>query len=178
MRLIIALPLVVAVALAACDKKAADTPKTVEQAAEQVKQLAKPEPGKYKSTVKVLEFDIPGLPPEQAKQMKKVMGDAAAQSHEFCLTPEDVEKGYEEMVKKSSEGSCTFAKFETSANSLDAKMTCDMDEGAKADMTLTGTMAPTKSVMVMEIDHNSPQLPGGKVHTKMEVTNERIGDCG
>lgn len=177
MRLIIALPLAAAVALAACDKKAEDAPKTIEQAAEQAKQLAKPEPGQYKSTVKVLEFDIPGLPPEQAKQMKKAMGDAGGQSHEFCLTQEDVEKGYEEMIRKSSEGNCTFAKFETSANSLDARMTCDMDQGAKAEMTMQGTMSPTRSVMVMEIDHNAPQAPGGKIHTKMEVTNERIGDC-
>lgn len=176
MRLIFALPLAAAVVLAGCDKKA-DTPKTMEQAAEQAKQMARPEPGKYRSSVKMLEFDIPGLPPAQAEQMKKSMGGTTSQSHEFCLTAKDVEQGYEEMVKKSAEGNCTFEKFETTTNTIDAKMTCNMSETSKAEIAMNGNITPTKSVMVMEINNNVSQVPGGKIHTKMEVTNERIGDC-
>jgi hypothetical protein len=177
MRLIIALPLLAAVALAGCDKKADGTPKSLEQAAEQAKQMVKPEPGKYRSSIKMLEFNIPGLPAGQAEQMKKGMAGAASQSHEFCLTAQDVEKGYEEMVKKSSDGNCTFEKFDTTANTIDAKMTCDMGKGSKAEMAMSGNVTPTKSVMVMEIDNNVSPVPGGKIHTKMQVTNERIGDC-
>ena len=178
MRLIIALPLAAAIALAGCGKQADDTPKTVEQAAEQAKQMAKPEPGKYRSSIKMLEFNIPGLPADQANQMKQLMGGAASQSHEFCLTAQDVEKGYEEMVKKSSEGNCTFEKFDTTTNTIDARMTCDMGQAGKAQMAMKGNVTPTKSVMVMEIENSVSQVPGGKIHTKMEVTNERIGDCG
>jgi hypothetical protein len=177
MRLMIALPLVAAVALAGCDKKPEGTPKTIEQAAEQAKQMAKPEPGKYRSSIKMLEFNIPGLPAEQAAQMKQMMGNTANQSHEFCLSAQDVAKGYEEMVKKSSEGNCTFDKFETTTNTIDARMSCDMGGGGKSQMAMQGNVTPTRSVMVMDIENSVPQVPGGKIHTKMEVTNERIGDC-
>lgn len=176
MRLIFVLPLALVGLLAACDN-AAEAPKTVEDAARQAASLEKPKPGKYSSSVKVLEFDIPGLPPAQADQMKNMMGGLASQTHEFCLTAEEVAKGYEEMVRKSTEGNCTFEKFDASTNKLDARMSCEMDEGMKADVTLQGTMGATRSQMVMEIDQTAPGVPGGAIHTKMEVNNERIGDC-
>lgn len=177
MRINLVLPLAGALLLAGCGSSDSG-PKTPEQAAkEAAANLEKPEPGKYRSTVKVLEFDIPGLPPQQADQMKEMMSGQKSQSHEFCLTKEDVDKGYEEMMKKSSEGNCTFDRFHAGSNTLDAQMTCDMGEGMKAVMMMNGTTSSTGSKIVMDIDHASPQIPGGKMHTKMEVTNERIGDC-
>ena len=178
MRMKLTLPvaaLATALLLAGCGKS--DTPKTPEEAAkEAAATMEKPEPGKYKSSVKILEFDIPGLPKDQAEQMKGMMG-GAGQSHEFCLTKADVDKGYEEMIKKSSQGNCKFEKFEASKNAIDAKMTCDMGNNSKSTMTMAGTTSSTSSKMTMDIDATNPQMPGGKMHTKMEVTNERIGDC-
>ena len=172
----IAAPLAAVLFLAGCGKSD-EGPKTPEQAAAEASKMEKPEPGKYRSSVKVLEFDIPGLPAAQAEQMKGMLGGKEGQGHEFCLTPEDVAKGYEEMVKKSSEGNCTFEKFNAASNTLDAKMTCDMGNGMKSEMTMQGTTSSTSSKMVMDINHTAPNIPGGKMHTKMEVTNERIGDC-
>lgn len=180
MRLNLALPLaaapMLALALAACDK-AGDTPKSAEEVVEEAKAMAKPEPGKYRSSVKVLEFEVPGLPPQQADQMKEMMGGLSSQAHEFCLKPEDVEKGYEEMVRKSAEGKCTFDKFEATAGTIDAKMTCEVAQGAKSTIAMQGTTSPTKSQMTMNVDQSAPGIPGGAMHMKMEVINERIGDC-
>lgn len=169
-------PLAAALLLAGCGKSG-EGPKTPEQAAAEASKMAKPEPGKYRSSVKVLEFDIPGMPAAQAEQMKGMMGGKEGQATEFCLSAEDASKGYEEMVKKSSQGNCTFEKFKVASNTLDAKMTCDMGNGMKSDMTMNGTTSSTGSKIVMDINNTAPQIPGGKMHTKMEVTNERIGDC-
>ncbi|OCC25005.1 hypothetical protein MB02_06095 [Croceicoccus estronivorus] len=171
-----AAPLAAALLLAGCGKSD-EGPKTPEQAVAEAAKMEKPEPGKYRSSVKVLEFDVPGLPPEQAKQMKAMMSAQQTQTHEFCLTADDVEKGYKEMIKKSSEGNCSFDRFDASSNTLDAQMTCDMGQGTKASMTMNGTTSATGSNMVMDINHSAPQIPGGEMHTKMEVTNERIGEC-
>ena len=172
----VAASLATALLLAGCGKSD-EGPKTPEQAAQEASKMEKPEPGKYRSSVKVLEFDIPGMPKEQAEQMKGMMGNAG-QSHEFCMTKEDVEKGYEEMVKKTSQGNCTFEKFNAASNTLDAKMTCDMGNQMKSVITMNGTTSKTNSKMTMDIENTAPSIPGGKMHTKMEVTNERIGDCG
>ncbi len=172
----VAAPLAAALLLAGCGKSA-DQPKTPEQAVAEASKMEKPEPGKYRSSVKVTEFDIPGLSAEQKAQMKGMIGGKEGQAHEFCLKPEDVAKGYEEMVKKSSEGNCKFDKFNAASNTLDAKMVCEMGNGMKSEIAMQGTTSSTGSKMVMDINHSAPNIPGGKMHTKMEVTNERIGDC-
>ena len=109
--------------------------------------------------------------------MKQAMKGVSGKSSTFCLTAKDVEEGYEEMVRKSTEGDCTFQKFQAGANSLDAKMSCKMDQGAMADIAMQGDIAPALTHMVMQVDQSGGQVPGGKIHTKVEVTNERIGDC-
>ena len=43
--------------------------------------------------------------------------------------------------------------------------------------TMNGTTSKTNSKMTMDIENTAPSIPGGNMHTKMEVTNERIGDC-
>ena len=175
MHMKIAFPLAAAILLAGCGSD--NGPKTPDQAAKEAAKMERPQPGMYRSTVNVLEFDIPGLPPQEAEQMKQMMGRQKTQSHEFCLKAEDVEKGFEQMIKKSADGNCTFERFNASANTIDAKMTCDMGEAGQSVMSMTGTTSSTKSRMVMDIDHENPSIPGGTMHTKMEVTNERIGDC-
>ncbi len=177
MRPIISLPLAAAFALTACGDSAGDQPKTMEEVADAAASIERPEPGKYRSTSKLLELDMPGLPPAQAAQMKEMMSGATSQSHEFCLTEAEIEKGYEELVQKSTDGNCTFEKFDTTSNTLDARMTCNMEEGVVSNVALTGEMNATRSRMLMDMNSSAPQMPGGKMNMKMEVINERIGDC-
>ncbi|MGD9665785.1 MAG: DUF3617 domain-containing protein, partial [Novosphingobium sp.] len=152
----VALPLVALAALAGCGKSADDKPKSVDEVMEEAKAMEKPEPGKYKSSVKVLDFEVPGIPAEQAAQMKQMMSGVASESHEFCLKPEDVEKGFEEMVRKTAEDKCTFDKFDASANAIDAKMTCEMEQGMASTIAMNGTTTPTKSVMTMDVEQKAP----------------------
>lgn len=180
MRLILATPLAIAFVLAACgdSKSDSDQPKTMEQVASEASNLTKPEPGKYSSTMKVLSMEIPGLPAEQAEQMKKMMGSAGAHSAEYCLTKEEADKGFEEMAKKSSAQDCTYDRFEATANTVDAKMTCKSQQGGTTTMTMNGAMTSTSMKMVMEGEQKMPGIPGdGVVKTKIEVTSRRIGDC-
>jgi len=176
MRSIIALPLAAACLLSACGTPE-DQAQTPEQAAAAAAQLPRPEPGLYRSTVNILEFEIPGLPQQQLDHMKQAMKGVSGKSSTFCLTAQDVEEGYEEMVRKSAEGDCTFQKFQAGATTLDAKMSCKMDQGAMADIAMQGDITPALTHMVMQVDQSGGQVPGGKIHTRMEVTNERIGDC-
>ena len=56
-------------------------------AAEQVSDDMKPEPGQYRASVSFVSADIPGAPPEMVEMMSGMM----SQSHEFCMTAEMAE---------------------------------------------------------------------------------------
>ncbi|MBE5074133.1 DUF3617 domain-containing protein [Erythrobacteraceae bacterium E2-1 Yellow Sea] len=146
---------------------------SVEEAAERAKASGvKPEPGQYRVTMEVLEVDIPGAPPQAVQMMREMMG---GQSHQYCLTQEDVDKGFEEMARQSQDGDCTFERFDMDGGDLDAKMVCTQDGQGSVTMNLKGTGGATRSDMDMLMEGNMGGMGKSTIH--MRATHERIGDC-
>ena len=166
------------IALAACGSSDPDADGdgtiSMAEAAEEAERsgMTKPEPGQYRVSMEVLEVDVPGAPPQAVEMMKNMMG---GQSSEYCLTPEDVEKGYEEMARQSQDGDCSFERFDAEDGELDAKMTCDIQGQGTSTMTMTGTTTPTSSQMEMTMQGNIEGM--GESTIRMRSTHERIGDC-
>lgn len=169
-----------ALALASCGSEPTGAP-SVDDVAKAAENLVKPMPGLYRSTTNITEFEIPGLPPEQAAQMKGMIGSSGTQTSESCLTPEQAEDGFKSMAKQLGEGSqgvkCEFAKFEAAGSALDADLTCTGPGGVNVNMEMDGDIEPTSSVMTMKMTQKSAAIPGGEVRMAMEVKSERIGDC-
>ncbi len=174
-RLTIALPLIVAFALAGCSKEP-EGPKTAEQVKEEASELIKPQPGQYRTTMKITNFAIPGMPPEKSAQLKG-MFSASGKSNEFCLTQADANKGFEEFSKRMAQGKCSFEKFTATSGTLDAKMTCQTGKGMTGSYEMKGTFSATGSQMAMKVNQSAPGMPSGGMMMEAEVTNERIGDC-
>ena len=138
--------------------------------------VVKPEPGKYRATVEFVDVSIPDAP-QQVQDMMRGMFDRGPQTHEYCLTEEDAEKGFEEMAKRGQEDSdsCSFEKFDASGGKIDAVMNCSAEGEGTARMTLNGTGGPTSSEMTMTMNAKAPD---GKTMTMtMKSSQERIGDC-
>lgn len=175
-----ALAPVLALSLSACGSEP-DAPPSADAVAEAADNLIKPTPGLYRSTASVTEFEVPGLPPQQAAQMKEMMGSAAAQSSESCLTAEQAEEGFKSMAKQLSEGQqgvkCEFDKFDAAGSKLDADLTCSGTGGVKVNMEMDGDIEAEKSTMSMKMTQKNAAIPGGEVRMVMEVKSERIGDC-
>ena len=173
--LFIAMPLLVALALAGCNRETKE-PKTAEQVKEQASAIVKPQPGQYRSTMKVTNFAIPGMPADKAAQMKG-MFSASGTSTEFCLSAEEADKGFEEFTKRMAQGKCSFDQFTTTSGTLDAKMTCQTGQGMTGKYEMNGSFSSTGSKMALKVNQSAPALPGGGMMMEAEVTNERIGDC-
>jgi len=172
MRFVIAAaPLLAALAFAGCK----DEPKTADEVKERMAQMPKPKPGLYRSTSKIVSFEMPGMPPEQQEQLKQVFSQS--QGRDFCLTKADADKGYEEMTKKLAEGNCSYDKFEANGGSLDARLSCTTGENMKAVIGMKGTMNPEGSQMTMTIEQSSPQLAGKTMKMVADVSSVRTGDC-
>lgn len=176
MRSIFALPLAAAVLLAACDS-GSDEPKSVQQVKAEMADMTKPRPGLYRSTSKIVSFEVPGMPAAQAEKMKQ-MFSTTQQGNEFCLTQQEADKGFEEMTKKLAEGNCTYDRFNADGGKLDAKLTCVTGEKMKASIEMKGTMGAEGSQMTMSVNQSPPGMPaGGAVKMVAEVASKRVGDC-
>lgn len=131
----------------------------------------RPEPGKYAVTMDFVKAEIPGAPPE----MKDMMGSMMSNSFEYCLTPEEAERGYEESLTEGQDESCSIQKFELDGGNIDMAMTCDSAEQGNMNVTMTGNVTPERS----EINVVSKgTLAGmGEADIEMSMVQERIGEC-
>jgi hypothetical protein len=129
----------------------------------------KPEPGLYKTTVTMTALNIPGLPPEM-----KDHGAGLVTTAEDCLTPEEVDQGYEAMVKHGQDGDCAYESFTLAGGKLDAVLVCKA-EGRATRTTVSGTTSSTgadlTATTAMEFDG------AGKGTMTATVKHERIGQC-
>lgn len=173
--LLLTLPLL---ALSACKKEgAADQSKAPADLAQQAEAMPRPLPGLYRSSAELVSLEAPGLPAGAAAQMKQMMATKVA-PHDFCLTPEDAAKGYEERVKKlAGRPDCHFDHYSASGGKLDAQLTCTGQQGMRSVMTMAGTMSPQGSDITIGMDQSGAEMPGGAMKMTMHVKSERVGDC-
>ena len=174
MRLIV-LTAVAILALSACDK-ADKGPKSMEQAKAEAAQLERPDPGQYRQTTRITKFEVPGAPPEMVAQIRKMM-EGQGGNLEYCLSKAETEKGFEEMFRKGAQGDCKYDRFDASANTIDAIMTCKAGEGGSARMTMNGTVSSTGSKVTVNVEQKNDKSPMGNANIAMELETKRIGDC-
>ncbi len=148
---------------------------SVEEAATQAKEMTRPEPGKYRATVEMIDVEVPGAPKEMQDAMKRMMS-SGPQTHEYCLTEEEAAKGFEEMARQAQDdGSCSFEKFDAAGGKIDAVMNCAREGRGSARMTMQGTGGRTSSEMTMTMDAKAPD--GKTMKMTMKSSQERVGEC-
>lgn len=129
----------------------------------------KPQPGLYKATITMTGIDVPGMPAEMAGH-----GAGMVTTTEDCLTQEEVDKGFEELMKQGQNGECAYESFALKDGKMDGVMVCKTPEGS-ARMTLTGTAMPTASEFTASTKMNFEGV--GEATMNFTAKHERIGDC-
>lgn len=178
--LLLAVP-IAALALSACSSES-DQPKTMDEVAEEAAGMTQPKAGEYTSTTELIEFNMPGQPPEMAERLKQMMSGQFTQTTTSCLTEEEAAKGFEEKFRDIGEGmndlKCDFERFDVDGDNVDAKLACSGAGGMSAGLTMAGTVAAEKQTVDMTMNMRGGQIPGGEMQMKMKVVSERTGDCG
>ena len=166
--------------LTACGEEKTE-PRTADEVIAEAGELEQPRPGQYRTSVELIEFSVPGLPAGQAEQLKSMMGNASAQGSTYCLTEQEAGKGFEESIRKMTEGSgemkCEFGRFAVDGDEIDAALTCKGPQGVTADITLAGNAGAESSSMQMKMVQKAAMLPGGEMRMQMKMDSARVGDC-
>lgn len=143
---------------------------SLNEAAKQAKaQGITPEPGQYKAVITMTGIDIPGMPAEMAGH-----GSGMTTTTEYCLTEEEVAKGFEEMMKQGQNGECSYESFSLDGGAFDGVMVCKSSEGT-ARMAMTGTATPTTSDFTATMAMNFDGM--GEATMNFAAKHERTGDC-
>lgn len=128
-------------------------------------------PGKWQQTVKLLEIEAPGMPPEAKEIMQKAMGEL--QQVEHCLTAEQAKRPPEDFFAKAND--CRYDHFNWGGGKIDLKLTCTVPQGSMT-MVQTGEYQPGGySMAVTQTIGNAASAQ--PMVMKMSVDARRVGDC-
>lgn len=175
----LALAAIGALALVGCGKEDKE-PIAAEQVVAEAGKLAQPLPGQYQTRVELIAFSVPGLPDAQAERIRGMMGDIGGDSS-FCLTPEEAAKGFEEPIRKISQGqgglTCEFDEFAVNGGKLAAELSCTGAQGISAEMDIDGTATSQGTSMRMAITQKAAMIPGGEMRMELQMDSRRTGEC-
>ncbi|MEP3421830.1 MAG: DUF3617 domain-containing protein [Erythrobacter sp.] len=129
----------------------------------------RPTAGQYQASLQLLAVDLPDAPP----QVTDMMGSMMNRDFDYCLTPEEVEEGYQSVMNRAQQGECSYERFTASNGQIDAAMTCDVD-GRAMTIEMTGTGSATSSDVTMTMSGDFGIGPGTMT---MRIAQERVGDC-
>lgn len=136
--------------------------------------MVKREAGNWKTDIKLVKFEMPGVPDNVKNQMSKQL--AAASGTEQCLTQEQADK--EDVASALSKGygdACTWSKNEIGSGKIDVAGTCTQGT-QKVELALAGTLDTKKTDVLVTSKGKSP-MGGGDMEMQMQVTSTNVGPC-
>lgn len=168
--------------IAACNREPQVDAKnaSVAEVAEKVRRSGAGEsfvrPGLWESKVVIEQLDMPGIPPEMAANMKKMMAEDQARSSKSCLTPEDVKKPKEDFFAGKNKG-CRYDRFTMGGGKIDAVMRCGGEQATQV-MEMSGTYSPDAYRMQMSNKiEAAAKGAAGSMAMRVRVDARRIGEC-
>jgi Protein of unknown function (DUF3617) len=155
--------------VAACSQAGSPpgAPQSAEEARQEVAQAVdRMEVGQWRTTITIVEANVPGVPAEIARQM---IGQPI--TVEECRTSDDPQTATDAWMQ--AEEGCEAGTFRLTGNRFEGTQRCTSD-GVTMDMAFTGTLTPTRMEGETQI---SGQTPAGAMTQRATVVSERLGPC-
>ena len=136
----------------------------------------KREAGNWKTDVKLVKFEVPGMPPEMKDGMAKMMEGASGMDQ--CFTQEQVDKEdiASELAKgPGNGGECKWSKKDVSGGKIDVAGTCTAN-GQTVDMAMAGTMEAKKTDVTITTKGKMP-TGQGEMEMVLQMTSTHTGPC-
>ncbi len=136
-----------------------------------------PKAGEYSTTMKLIAFEIPGMPAGTMDQMQSAM----PQGKTSCLTDADIQKGSwanvtDELVNGAEEGSaCETLRDNNTATSLDTEVKCKPPGGGEVTIAMTGTTQADG--LQAKMTTSGKDAKGAAMKMVVEIDSKRVGDC-
>ena len=140
--------------------------------------IAKPQPGEYRTSGELVEFELPGASAEEQEMMRGFMEMGASQSQTFCMTQEQADEGFQQFLTAMQENpdECTFSNFSVDGDKLDATMNCDDGSGSTGTIQFAGTISETSQDMTVTMDMTNAG-EGQSMRMVLRNQTERVGEC-
>ena len=132
-----------------------------------------PQPGRYRTTVRVLDVAIPGLTGEQARAAGTMFGSQGHVS-ESCLRAGDALHGVQRFAQQAERCKCRYERFSAAAGKVDGAMVCTVGQGLTTRSQVSGSYTASGSVLRITAETGQGS---SAMRMDSEIVSARIGDC-
>jgi hypothetical protein len=169
-----------ALPLAACNKgpqineKNASVAEVAQKVREATASQTLIDPGRWETTVSMVDVDMPGMPPQMAAQMKQTMSKMQEHGFASCLTEEDVRRPKEDFFAGKNKD-CRYDHFTMSGGKIDAALRCEGKPSGGMTMAINGTYSRDSYEATTAMD-----IAGGRegnMKIKSHAESHRVGQC-
>ncbi|NYH95035.1 DUF3617 domain-containing protein [Novosphingobium marinum] len=131
------------------------------------------QPGKWQSTTTFSKIDMPGMPPQVAGMMKKMMG--RQQSVSYCVKPEDIGRPGPDAMGGKNAKDCKYEDWSYNGGRMRATIVCKVKGQGTMRMKMAGSGSPT--AYNADVDTTITGSKMGPMHMVGKVSAKRIGSC-
>ncbi|MEL1250890.1 DUF3617 domain-containing protein [Aurantiacibacter gilvus] len=179
MRIVLAAPIALGLALAACGETGSadadgDGVISAEEMTAAVADREPMQPGNYQLSMEVLELEDPESSPEELQQARAFFEMMGSMAPPQCMTEEDLNGGMMDIAESMQNGDCEVTSMNSAGSNMNAEMSCQSDGGGTATVTVDSTQTATSSEMTMTAVEAAE---GGERRLSMRIGMERTGDC-
>jgi len=132
-------------------------------------------PGEWEYVSKVEMLDLQGDMPGMAERMK---AGPQVTTRRQCMSKEEAQEDIARAVERDR-GACRFERVQTAAGGIAGSAICSSG-GMEATGTMTGTVKPTATDMIINLTMKLPgagTAPPASLKMRMTVAGKRVGDC-
>lgn len=163
----------IALALAACDRKTGSTTLTSNAATGEVTTTGsgsgtpppKLEPEKWEVKMQASDLKMANMP-------KGIPANPPVRTSSVCLTREQAAKGPAEMLQQAG-ADCTVTSSNFAGGKIETELTCKMPGNTTMHSKSTGTFTPTSFVTDQKMDMQGAMTMSQKIRTEAH----RVGAC-
>lgn len=140
------------------------------------------QPGQWEDTINITNVEVPGAPPEMAKQIAS-MAQRQQPSRSHCITPQQAANPLQGLANPTGEAQgCTFTDQTFAGGVIRVTSACPAPTGqGQVRTTLEGTYTATtlEARLNMEGPTGAPAGAGAPSTMRMTgtMTSRRTGDC-
>ena len=131
-------------------------------------------PGTWQTRIEVEDVVLPGLPPAQQAEMKRMFGQQNVIVDQ-CLTPEEARRPAGKFFTGKESKDCRYDRFKMGAGKIDAVMRCQGEPSGEMTLNIAGSYTPETSTTRNEMKISSGNQGGMTITALVEA--RRLGEC-
>lgn len=131
-----------------------------------------PEPGRYRSRLKVVDVAMPDVPEMESVDMEGILRQSMDSEQTYCIRGDEP---LEDWARELGDGECAEPQVNVDGDRFTMHAVCSDGDGMHMELDASGEVATTSAVSTIRVTGSEQDV--GRIIITFQTRTRRIGDC-